>query len=100
MLGAPLSILISIVTGASSLSAQTVCPAEIEFTNSKPTLTNGALGLNLFSTVSKPAANCLPAEIRLMAAFYDAEQSLVCSGVIESIATQTTNSQSTNIEVR
>src|SRR3989442_1211796 len=49
---------------------------------------------------SEPAGTCLPAEIRLMAAFYDAEQNLICSGIIESIAVQNTNSQSTNIELR
>lgn len=100
MLVARFSVLVFIVVCALPLAAQNVCPAEIEFTNPRPTVSNGVLELNLFTTVSKPASNCLPAEIRLMAAFYDEEQNLVCSGVIESIATQNSNSQSTNIEVR
>src|SRR5262245_44516239 len=80
-------------------AAQQVCSAEIQITNPKPTVPEGKLGLNVFSTVSKPAA-CLPAELRLMAAFYDADQNLICSGVIESIASQSNNTQSSDFEVR
>jgi hypothetical protein len=81
------------------LPAQTACSAEIQFTNPKPTLAGGRVELNLFSTVSRPSG-CMPAEIRLMAAFYDADQNLICSGVIENIAQQNAHLQSTNIELR
>ena len=80
----------------SPLPAQTPCTAEIEFTNPKPPVSD-KIDLNIFSTTGK---GCLPAEIRLMAAFYDSQLNIVCSGVIESIAVQNANVQSTNIEVR
>lgn len=90
-----------LISFASSLRAQTVCPTEIAFTNPKPTVLSAErLNINLFSTVSQPAGSCLPAEIRLNAAFYDSQQNLICSGVIEAIAVQNSNVQSTNIEVR
>src|SRR5438046_679455 len=85
---------------ARPLNAQT-CPAEIEFTNPKPVpAKDGTLTLSLLSSVSKPASNCLSAEIRIQAAFFDAEENLICSGVIESIATQNNNVQSTTLELR
>jgi len=94
-------LVLILISFASALSAQDVCPTEIAFTNPKPNVSGiDRLNLNLFSTVSQPAGNCLPAEIRLNAAFYDAEQNLICSGIIETIAVQTVNVQSTNIEVR
>jgi hypothetical protein len=96
-----LLLALALVSFTSSLEAQTVCPTEIAFTNPKPTVVSSErLHLNLFSTVSQPAGSCLPAEIRLNAAFYDSQQNLICSGVIEAIAVQNVNVQSTNIEVR
>src|ERR671930_303732 len=93
-----LSVLLFVFVSAGSLAAQATCSAEIEFTNPKTTFSSGdKINLNIFSTV---ALGCTPAEIRLMAAFYDAEQNLVCSGIIESVAVQSTNTQSTNIELR
>jgi hypothetical protein len=81
-------------------AAQGVCSTEIEFTNPKPNVSGiGKLELNLFSTVSQPAGSCLPAEIRLMAAFYDADQDLICSGIIEAAGMQSNHVQSTNFEV-
>jgi hypothetical protein len=85
---------------AQSAAAQSVCSGEILFTDSKPVFTGGKLTLSLFGTVSKPAGSCLPAEIRLMAAFFDNEQNLICSGVIESMAMQNSNVQNTSIELR
>lgn len=62
---------------------------------------NGSfLHLNLFTTASKPADMCLPAEIRLTVTFFDREEDFICSGVIENAATQGTHTQSTNIEIR
>jgi len=80
-------------------AAQNVCEAAIEVTNAKPFTGADKITVNLFSAVSKPAG-CLPAEIRLMAAFYDADQNIVCSGVIESLAIQNSHVQSTNFEIR
>jgi hypothetical protein len=80
--------------------AQSVCSAEILFTNPR---TNAGpadvLSLNLFSAVSRPA-NCLPAQINLTATFFDADGNFVCSGTIVGVADQSVNSQSTNLEVR
>ena len=56
--------------------------------------------LNLFSTVSRPASGCLPAEIRITASYLDAGDNLVCSGTVENIAVQTALTQSVNLEIR
>lgn len=94
------SLLAGTLFGGSPLSAQT-CPSEIQFINLKPIpAKDGALNLSLLSTVSKPAANCLPAEIRIMAAFYDSDENLICSGIIESVVLQSSNLQSTVLELR
>jgi hypothetical protein len=90
-----------VLSFASALAAQSQCETEIAFTNARanPVSASERLNLNLFSTVSQPAS-CLPAEIRLMATFYDAEQNFICSGIIEAVAIQNVNVQSTNIELR
>jgi hypothetical protein len=94
-------LVLTLISFACTLSAQDLCSTEIGFTNPKPAVSIvERVNLNLFSTVSQPAGSCLPAEIRLMAAFYDAAENLICSGVIESVASQNINVQSTNIEVR
>ena len=81
--------------------ADPVCAAEIQCTNCKPTANlNDVLYLNFFSTVSQPG-NCLAAGIRVSAAFYDAENNLICSGVIgENFTTQRENILSFNVEVQ
>src|SRR4030095_7473169 len=82
-------LVLTLISFACTLSAQDVCPTEIGFTNPKPAVSIvERVNLNLFSTVSLPAGSCMPAEIRLMAAFYDSEQNLICSGVIEAVASQ------------
>ncbi len=80
---------------ASALNGQTMCNAEIQFTNPKP-LVGGRVTLNLFSTVGSGCS----AEIRLMAAFYDDDQNVVCTGVIDSVAPQNGNIQSSNLDLR
>ena len=55
--------------------------------------------LNLFSTVSKPSA-CLSAEIRVTASYLDVADNLICSGTVENAATQTSSTQSVNLEIR
>jgi hypothetical protein len=56
--------------------------------------------LNVFSTVSRPAEGCLPAEIRVTASYLDAADNLVCSGAVENIAIQTSLTQSVNLDIR
>ena len=56
--------------------------------------------LSLFSTISKPTDSCLPAEIRVTASYLDANDNLICSGVVENIAFQDTLTQSVNLEIR
>ena len=55
--------------------------------------------LNLFSTIGRPAESCLPAEIRVTASYLDANDNLVCSGVVENVATQTSQAQNINLDV-
>ena len=45
-------------------------------------------------------AKCLGAEIQLMAAFYDGDENLVCSGVISNLAIQTQPLQTFNFDLR
>lgn len=76
------------------------CSAEIVYMNPKTTIDpSEVLSLNLFSTVSKPS-NCLAAQIHLTATYFDADENFICSGTIEGVADQSTNVQSTNLEVR
>lgn len=76
------------------------CSAEIVYMNPKTTIDpSEVLSLNLFSTVSKPS-NCLTAQIHLTATYFDADENFICSGTIEGVADQSTNVQSTNLEVR
>jgi hypothetical protein len=56
--------------------------------------------LNLFSVVTNPATACLPAEIRVTASYLDANEGLVCSGVVEGVATQSALTESINLEIR
>ena|SRR5437764_1703390 len=56
--------------------------------------------LNLFSTISKPAESCLPAEIRVTASYLDVNDNLICGGVVENIAFQDSLTQSLNLEIR
>jgi hypothetical protein len=56
--------------------------------------------INLYSTVSKPANTCLPAEVRVAASYLDAFDNLICSGVVENVATQSNFIQSVNLFIR
>jgi hypothetical protein len=55
---------------------------------------------NLFSVVTKPADACLQAEVRVTASYLDANDTLICSGVVENVATQTSLTESINLEIR
>ncbi len=83
------------------LFGQATCSGEIGFTNVRSAVNpSDVIFLNLFSTVSLPSGTCLPAEIRLSASFYDADQNLVCSGIIENFSQQNASVQNTNLELR
>ena len=56
--------------------------------------------INLYCTVSKPANTCLPAEVRVAASYLDAFDNLICSGVVENVATQSNFIQSVNLFIR
>jgi len=82
-----------------------VCSVEVRRVNGAdtrkvPPNAAAVVPLNLFSTVSRPAEGCLPAEIRITASYLDSADNLVCSGTVENIALQTTLTQSVNLEIR
>src|SRR5688572_3898858 len=56
--------------------------------------------LTLFSAISEPSSHCLTAEIRMTVTYFDIDDNVLCSGVIESVAVQNVNAQTTNIEIR
>ena len=56
--------------------------------------------INLLSIVSQPRAFCLPTEIRVTASYLGANDSLICSGVIDQTAMQGALSQNVNLLVR
>jgi type II secretory pathway pseudopilin PulG len=55
--------------------------------------------LNLFAIIGKPVETCLPAEIRVAASYLDASENLVCSGVVENVAIQTSLIQNINLDI-
>ena len=61
---------------------------------------NAVIPMNLFSTISRPSNTCLAAEITVSASYLDAFDNLVCTGVIDNIATQSNLNQSINLDVR
>jgi len=82
-----------------------VCSAEIRAVQSAdqkrvPVTATAAVPFNLFSVVTKPVDACLQAEVRVTASYLDANDALVCSGVVENVATQTSLTESINLEVR
>lgn len=52
---------------------------------------------SLFSAVGRPA--CLPAPLQLTAAYFDAANELVCSGIVAPTALQREHTQITNLEI-
>jgi hypothetical protein len=82
-----------------------VCAAEIRLVNESeqrrvPLNSAAVTPLNLFSVVTKPMDACLQAEIRVTASYLDANDNLVCSGVVENVASQNNLTQSINLEIR
>ena len=84
---------------------QTSCSAQIRWVGGaeRRSVAAGdsvAVQLNFFTTISRPGSNCLPAEVRLTVSYLDANDNLVCTGVIPDIATQDSETQSINLEIR
>jgi len=82
-----------------------VCSAEARAVGSTdqkrvPMTPTAVVPFNLFSVVTKPEEACLEAEIRVTASYLDATDTLVCSGVVENVATQTTLTESINLAIR
>jgi hypothetical protein len=81
-----------------------ICSAEIRAVGSLeqksiPPTAVAAVPFNLFSVVTKPVDSCLQAEVRVTASYLDANDTLVCSGVVENAATQTSLTESINLEI-
>jgi hypothetical protein len=80
------------------------CSAEVLWTTGDQPLTASRSApwrtLTLFSAVSQPTSRCLPADIRLTASYFDANDDLLCSGIVESAARQTALTQTTTFELR
>jgi hypothetical protein len=82
-----------------------LCTAELRWVSGSetrivPPSQSAAVQLNLFSTVSKPSETCLPGEIRITASYLDAGDNLICSGGIEDLAIQHSQSQPVNLEIK
>ena len=82
-----------------------ICSVDLRWVNEAETRTTprtatALVSLNLFSTISEPAGDCLPGEVRITASYLDANDNLVCSGAVENIAVQSTLTQSINFDVR
>jgi len=82
-----------------------ICTAEIRAVGSfdqkrVPVIGTAVVPFNLFSVVTKPLDACLQAEVRVTASYLDANDTLVCSGVVENVATQTSLTESINLEIR
>ncbi len=86
-------------------STLTLCTVEVRRANGQDVRqvasnVGAVVPLNLFSTVSRPAEACLPAEVRVTATYLDVNQNLICSGTVENIAIQSSLTQSVNLEIR
>jgi hypothetical protein len=82
-----------------------ICTAEIRAVGSfdqkrVPVIGTAVVPFNLFSVVTKPLDACLQAEVRVTASYLDANDVLVCSGVVENVATQTSLTENINLEIR
>ena len=88
-----------------SIDQKAVCSAELRWVSGSdarklPAKADAAAALSLFSIISRPTNVCLPAEVRVTASYIDADGNLVCTGALENAATQTSLTQSINLEIR
>jgi hypothetical protein len=86
-------------------TAVPLCSAEVRMAGGAaqrivPLNAAAVVPFNLFSVVTKPIEHCLTAEFRVTAAYLDAAGDLICSGVVESAATQRQLAESINLEIR
>lgn len=63
-----------------------------EFKRVPPNI-SAVVPLVLLSTISKPQEACLQAEIRVTAHYLDTDDKLICSGIVENVATQNSLTQ-------
>jgi len=87
-----------------SNQAQSICSVEVRRVSGpdqRRVTANVAavVPLNLFATIGKPSESCLPAEARVAASYLDANDNLVCSGVVENVAMQTSLIQNINLDI-
>ena len=75
------------------------CMSDLRWINSDMKIYNlgTTFSINLFSAVG---LGCAPAEIRVTAVFLDADENVLCSGVIENVASIDQNTQSTILEFK
>jgi hypothetical protein len=71
--------------------AKPVCTSEIHAVNGigpklVPASAGAVVPINLSINVSKPADNCLPAEVMVTGLYLDSEDNLICSGTVENVA--------------
>ena len=89
----------NITTTPTQTTAALSCVSEIRWVNSNLKIYSlGAIfPINLFSAVGP---GCAPAEIRVSAIYLDVDENVICSGVIENVATQDANTQTTVLEFK
>ena len=56
--------------------------------------------ISFFSAVSEPESECLPAQVQVSVSYVDAAGNLICSGVIEDVATQVVSTANINLHIR
>ena len=87
------------------LVAKPTCAVELQWVSNNesrrvPPSSTAVVPLHFFAAVSKPEDQCLPVEIRVSVSYLDRADNLICSGVIENVASQTSNIQSINLDLR
>jgi hypothetical protein len=92
------------LTDSGSNQAQSICNVEVRRVSGPDQRRVAAnlaavVPLNLFATIGKPTDACLPAEVRVAASYLDASENLVCSGVVENVASQSALIQNINLDI-
>jgi hypothetical protein len=80
-------------------SAQLV-PISGTLTRTVGTGEDAVVGMNLLATVSQPRSRCLPASVWVTVSYLDAEGSLICTGSVENVATQGSQTGTVTLEIR
>jgi len=83
-----------------SNQAQSICSVEVRRVSGPDQRRVAAIvPLNLLATIGRPAESCLPGEVRVAASYLDGNENLVCSGVVESVASQSSLIQNINLDI-